>query len=252
MPIVPTTWPEVHVRFQARNDEESRLIGASTVKLIQNRGPKTPVGSGFLGMDEIVTRLAILMGPESCRPILADLAPFFAAAVEDAKHEGTSGAEPLILLSVLSYGNVARCMGDSPLPPATEQAMAELAVRGKKVLDEFDREALAMACLAVGLPARALAVFGHKEPPPFKPGETFSQNVNGLLDYLYAAMKIGASAQDVQAAWESMHGAFPRKLSSKTIKWSTLLWVARVVLGRIGGRPDAEIVGAVHALSSRS
>src|SRR5262245_48311053 len=152
MSSVPTTWPELHVRFQARNDEESRLIGPSTVELINTRAPQTPVGSGFLGVDEILSRLAILMGPESCRPMLAELAPFYASALHDAPHADAPGAAPLIQLSLLSYGNVARCIGDPALPSATEHAMAELAVRGKKVLNEFDQEALAAACLAIGLP----------------------------------------------------------------------------------------------------
>lgn len=251
MSSVPTTWPELRVGLQARNEQELRFIGPSTVELINTRVPQTPLGSGFLGVDEIATRLAIMMGPQAVRPMLAQLAPFYPPSAEEAAQAGAPGARPLIALSVLSYGNLARCVGDAPLPSATEQAIAEVAVRGKKVLNEFDQEALAAACLAVGLPARAMAVLGHKGPPPFKPGEKFDANVAGLLDYLCAAMKSGAAQKDVQPAWEALHAVFPWKLSAKTIKWSTLLWVARVVLGRIGGRPDAEIVGAVHALSSR-
>jgi hypothetical protein len=252
MTSVPTTWPELRDRLRARNDEEARLIGPSTVQLINNRVAQTPVGRGLLGLDEILTRLAIVAGPASCRPILADLAPFYAAALEDATRAGSPGASPLIQLTLLSYGNLTRCIGDSPLPPATEQAMAELAFRGKKVLNEFDQQALAAACLAIGLPARALKLLDHDEPPPFKPGQKFDANVAGLLDYLYAAMKVGAAEKDVQPAWLAMHATFPWNLSAKVIKWSTLMWVARVVFGRIAGRPDAEIAGAVHALSSRS
>jgi hypothetical protein len=252
MSSVPTTWPELRVGLQARNEQELRLIGPSTVELINKRVPQTPLGSGFLGVDEIVTRLAIMVGPEAVRPMLAQLAPFYPPSAEQAAQAGAPGARPLIALSVLSYGNLARCVGDSPLPSATEQAIAEVAVRGKKVLNEFDQQALAAACLAIGLPARALKLLDHDEPPPFKPGQKFDANVAGLLDYLYAAMKVGAAEKDVQPAWLAMHATFPWNLSAKVIKWSTLMWVARVVFGRIGGRPDAEIAGAVHALSSRS
>ena len=251
----PTTWPELRERFRARNEEEAHSLVTTAVERMKNRIPQSPLGRQFLGVEEMLSRLAILVGPESCRPILATQAPFYATAIEQAAQAGTPGASALIQLALLSYGNVARCIGDSfsfPFSSMDEQAMVERLIRGSSKLNEFEQEALAAACLAVGLPEQAIKVLEYGEPPPFKPGEKFDVNVGGCIHYLCAAMRSGAAEQDVQVAWEALHAKFPRILAAKVIKWSTLLCVGRVVLGRIGGRPDAEIAGAVHALSLRS
>jgi hypothetical protein len=251
MTSVPTTWPELRVRFQAPNEEELRLLVPSTIELIEGRVAQTPIGAGLLGLDEITTRLAILVGPASCPPIFAGLAPYYAPALDDAQRGGTPGAGPLLQLMLVSYGNVGRCIGDPHPDEAIERAILELAVKGKRFLEEPAQQALAAACVAVGLPARALALLGHGKPAAFKAGEQFDSNVSGLIAYLCAAVKAGATERDVVPAWEALHAAFPRKLSATTIRWSTLLWVARVVFGGIGGRPHGEIAGRVHELSAR-
>jgi hypothetical protein len=251
MPIVPTTWPELHVRFQARNEEEPRSQSTTAVNRMKNRSPYSPMGEQFGGVEEILSRLAFLVGPEPCRVILDAQAPFYAIAADEAARDGTSGALPSIRLTLLSYGSVARCIGH-PLPSSMtdEQALVERLIPAKKSLDEFEQEALAAACIAAGLPTRAIAVLGHPKPPPFAPGKRFGANLPGFMDYLCAAITSGAAPKDVQPAWEAMHADFPKQLAAKTMKWSTLLWLARAVLGRIGGRPEAEIAGAVQAMST--
>lgn len=252
MSSVPTTWPELGVRFQARNAEEPRSLATAAVERMKTCIPQTPMGRHFMGLGEVMSRIAILVGPQVCRPIIAAHAPFYAVACEQAAQAGAEGGSPLIQVALLSYGNVAYCIGDSPLLSSVdEQAMVERAIQGKEDFDDFEDEGLAAACIAVGLPERAIAVLRHKAPPPFKPGQKFGPNLAGLLDYLCAGLKIGASEQDVLPAWESMHAMFPRNLAAKTVRWSTLLWIARTVFGRIGGRPAAEIIGEVHALSTR-
>jgi hypothetical protein len=252
MPIVPTTWPELHVRFQARNEEEPRSLSTTAVERMKKHSGQSPVGRQFGGVEEILSRLAVLRGAEPCRQILEAQAPFYAIAADEAARDGTSGALPIVRLILLSYGNVARCVGH-PLPPSAtdEQAMIERLVPVKKSLDEFEQQLLAAACIAVGLPGRAITVLRHPKPPAFKPGETFGPNLPGFMDYLCAAITSGAAARDVEPAWQAMHADFPRKLAAKTMKWSTLLWLARAVHSRIGGRPEAEVCEAVHTLSTR-
>jgi hypothetical protein len=252
MSSIPTTWPELHAHLQVRNEEDQRSLATRAVARMQKRIPQTPMGRLFIGAAENLSRIAILVGPEACRPIVAAHAPFFAVAVEEAARIGTPGASPLIQLTLLSYGNVVRCSGAaSGALSIDELAMVERIVRGKDELGEFEQEELAAACVVVGAPQRAMEVLEHDTWPAFKPGVKFDANIAGLLDYLCAALASGAPASDVQAAWHDLHALFPWKLSAETITWSTLLWIARAVVGRIGGAPDAEIAGIVHAMSSR-
>jgi hypothetical protein len=81
---------------------------------------------------------------------------------------------------------------------------------------------------------------------PFKPGETFEFNVQGLLAHLGAACLVGASFEDVKPAfWQFMQCA-DTLFSIHQIEYELILWVARIVFHHIAGEPLGSVADLLY------
>lgn len=247
----PLTWLELRARFRERHQEELHSLVTADVARMKNRPPKSDLTLAFMGIDEVLSRIAMVDGPEPCHAAIAMQAPFFAQAVADKAAEPPARASPFSDLGLVSYANVVHCTGGTLDPSLIdgrhEKALLARACSARRKLDEFQREELTAACLALGDVQGALGALGRKKAPPFAANQRFGPNLTGLIANLIAAVMSGAPASAVQDTWEDLLAYFPRNLASKVVTWSTLLFLGRVVLCRIEERPEAEVAGLMHA-----
>lgn len=250
MDSVFTTWSELLEKFRARNEEEIHSQSTTAIIRIRDRNPRVPVSEGFLGVDQILSRVAILVGPQACYPVFHAQAAFFVEALAEEKKASGRKASALVTTSLLAYINVARCIG-FPLPAelssgVAEQEMALRAVNTRDELNEFDQEELAASCVALKLYQEAFDILEHYEPSPFVPGQVFGPNLAGLISYLCAASKSSVCWQDLEPAWYDLLTNAPRIFSAEAMSWSTFLWLARLILCA-GGLPASEVALKIHS-----
>jgi hypothetical protein len=82
---------------------------------------------------------------------------------------------------------------------------------------------------AAQLPSFVPQFLGSNSTNAFVPGKIFEFNIPGLIHYLAAAIKNGASFEDVAPAWKSFLLAFPYKLVAQTVQWFDLLFVGKII-----------------------
>ena len=84
------------------------------------------------------------------------------------------------------------------------------------------------------------------EPVPFKPGEAFAMNMQGLLAHLAGARLAGAGLHDILPAWRSFLTLAEPMLQTRQIDKPVVLWVTRFVFHHIGGAPLPTVADLYH------
>ncbi|HWO21741.1 MAG TPA: hypothetical protein VNO30_23385 [Kofleriaceae bacterium] len=81
---------------------------------------------------------------------------------------------------------------------------------------------------------------------PFRPGETFEFNVQGLLAHLGAARLVGASFEDVRPAFWHFMMCADMLFDVNQIDYELVLWIARVVFHHIAGEPLGSVADLLY------
>lgn len=252
---VPRTWPELKDHWAYQNQLDVEAHATKTIEAMA-RVEARPFGGmrdEFAKIEWSVSRIAVMTGAAASRPVLQALAPFLAEAVAEAELEPPESVPRVSdnperfakrsagALSLASHMNLLLCCGLAPpLGPEPDVRGRGLAVwaleNGRKTLNEFDEERLAAALLALGEPDLAMAAGRWSADRAFQPNQGFHVNYGGLIANFIVGVKAGARPADVEATWVEAVANFPNKIASGTSDWSTLLWLARVVHGVIGGK----------------
>jgi len=92
-----------------------------------------------------------------------------------------------------------------------------------------------------------VAGYPPDQPIPFKRGEKFEFNVQGLLAHLGAALLVGARFEDVATAWGSFLVCADMLINAHRIEYVLVLWIARIVYHHIGGQPLVSVGDLLYA-----
>jgi hypothetical protein len=183
---------------------------------------------------------ATLVVPERVRSELRSAPAVVEAAVAEEQVEAPQD-EPLgvHVVTMLNLANALECTG-LHVPKATVATLVGWLPRVAAKRDDemaFYYWSIGFAALAVDDRAtyRRFAAADRTSALPFKAGETFGFNLQGLLHHLAAAVEHRASLATVQPAWDELLAHFDTHWEAHSLKEGTLLWVARIVHDRIGG-----------------
>lgn len=220
---------------------------ARALELLPSFARRGQVAGAFAGAETVLARAAVLQSPDEARPVLAGYAEHLGAAVAELADAQTDGARSR-QARILGFANAARCVG-VPLPAEAQGMEGDwlpALAANPAGLSELDRETLAFAAVAAGLPDAAARFVEGGLPASAEAGRTFGADYAGLARYLAAAVRDGAPAADVEPAFADFLLDFPVKLASETTDWPALLWCGRAVLSRIGGLADGEVAAELH------
>lgn len=197
---------------------------------------------------EALSMLAVVEGAAACLPHLELLDPFAVAVIRELD-AGITKDDASLALAVLSYVNVDRCCGVAITEDAAlaESRWLRTMASRPEWLSEDERRTAALAAAAAGMsPLVPVLIGGRDLPLPFAPHQTFGFNVQGFARYLASGFERGASAADVEPAWQSFLSAFPHSLAAGSITWPDLLWAGRAVVTHFKGRPAHEVADVIH------
>lgn len=193
----------------------------------------------------------VLTEPSRARPEVRPLAPLLEEAVVDLQrdHERYERVTT-VAVGLLDLGNALECVGVA-LAPASWATMRGWLPRmevSRNDVRAADWWTAAFAALALDEPLRfrKAAALTPDEPNPFVAGATFEFNMQALLRHLAGAIATGATFEDVQPAWENLLLRYGDMRGDASVDEGTLLWIARLVFHRIGGRPLGEVAQALH------
>ncbi len=195
--------------------------------------------------------MSVLVAPAAIVPILQPVARLHGRAVSAQQGEVDKYLRiTTSALGVIELGNALECVGVA-LAPESWATMREWLPR-MEVSRNDERAAYwwtaAFAALALDEPLRfrKAAALTPDEPNPFVAGATFEFNMQALLRHLAGAIATGATFEDVQPAWENLLLRYGDMRGDASVDEGTLLWIARLVFHRIGGRPLGEVAQALH------
>lgn len=154
------------------------------------------------------------------------------------------------LLSPLDLGNALECVGIALQPESWVTMRSWLprveVNRNELVAVYWWTAAFAALALDEPLRYRKAAALISEPDNPFQPGAKFQFHLQGLLRHLGAALEAGAAFEDVRVAWEGFLLCYDYMADAASVDEGTLLWIARIVFHRIGGRPLGEVAQALH------
>lgn len=237
---VPLTWPELLERRCENPDE------ALTVDIPEMIGEIGETNGSLYAepFASVVAGIILCVGAERCRsalrPAVAVLRQKMSSEFRGINKKNAGRAK-----GFLDCINLLRCLGE-PAPLSEDAWLAALAKYDKQ-FDEFRSQTLALAALATGQ-TELVPVFvgGGKLPKSFKPGQSFQFNVQGFARYIAVAINQGATAEDVQPAWEELVEVFPRKLAAETLDWVDLFWAGRAMMVHFEKRDAGEVAQALY------
>jgi hypothetical protein len=88
-------------------------------------------------------------------------------------------------------------------------------------------------------------------PPPFKPGKFFKDDLRKLSDYLYTAVQVGASPDDVEPAWLdflSRRSPATTRIAGEPLRWKLLLELQSMITYRLGKLPREQTGAALRRI----
>lgn len=246
---IPVTWPKL-----VPDSQPSARYTLTVVKDLHESMASTTAGrlrsDEFLGIDNALARVAIILGPSEALPALSLFNQFLGPAVEELGQKIKKG-HLVSAISILNYVVVATCCA-SDLPgqaTALEAVWLPRIAQCKRDLTESESKHMAFAALASGaLDLVPTFIGGGALPQRFRPGETFQFNTQGFVRYMAVAMLSRAKAEDIEPAWRDFLDCFPRKLASETLDWVDLMWAARTMMMHFEHRPVAVVAENLHKL----
>jgi len=189
--------------------------------------------------------------PDHVRTDLAALAPLVDKAIRE--EDATLPAEGKVSFSILTWldlANELECCGVRLAPESWSTMRRWIpridAKRDHERAHYYWTTAFAALTLDEASTYRRAAGVDAIGTIPFTPKQTFQFNMQGLLRHLAAAVEAKAPLADVLPAWDDLLQSYALMRDAASIDEGTLLWIARIVFVRIGGRPLAEVAHALH------
>jgi hypothetical protein len=175
--------------------------------------------------------------------------------VEKAVAEQQAAVKPteslgLHVVSMFHLANALQCVGVH-IAKATMDTIATWLPRVRVKRDDAEAEAYwstGYAALALDARPTYRRFTGGDDSAelPFKAGETFGFNLQGLLRHFAAAVEQRQPASAVKPAWDELLENFDTHWDADSITEGTLLWMARIVYHRIGGHELGSVSKRLH------
>jgi len=244
---IPVTWPVLIA--ECRMTMPDRIEGLDElVQAVVTAKTSVLRLREFVSAAQVLPLVAVVSGPSTANAVLQSLNPYLESVIELAHSKGN---RPVAWLGLLHYVDVCQCCGVNVTvgDRVVEVSWLQRIVEARPNLTREELVGAAMACLGLGQPELVPQLIGGgKLPTRFVPGEKFEFNVEGFIRYVAVAIRDKAEPEAVDPAWRSFLAAFPRKLATKTLTWTDLLWAARAMMEQIEGRPVGGTAQALHDL----
>jgi hypothetical protein len=217
-----------------------QLVVTMHLDRVRRMVTRPDVVRGELGALAIVlSRAAVLIGPEPTLPAIAALMEFLPTGRDSVLGED-KGYRADATEQLLRYVNIALACGRQ-LPGELASIEAELisaVVPGGRRLPIDVALHLAFASLAIGRADWAREFLDERAPSDFKPSARFRNDIIGFLLYVASVLETGETETAVAPAWLQFVDDFPIRLAARYVGWQDLLWAARAVHNLDTGRQE--------------
>lgn len=194
----------------------------------------------------VVSAAVVQLGAAETGATVAAWAPVLETARDHLvrflpRHPAEYGAGFPSLLNALRCCGAAPDGAEAPVPGWLD-ALAKHA----RLLSTEERLTTALACVAHGRPERVPdLVGGGKLPARFESGREFYDLMTPFARSLAVARLRGAAYGEVEPAFRAFLWSFPALLADRRASWNDLLWVGRILVHGLEGRPLSEVAAAV-------
>jgi hypothetical protein len=192
---------------------------------------------------------AAIAAPDTLAKVASSLAQLIdrSAAAEAVKHRERMPAGTSTLLDL---SNAVECVGGVLSGATVATFRSWLPIIKVDRDDEFQHwywnVGFAALALDEQITYRRFAGVAIDADLGFRPGALHGFNLQGVVRHLAGAVEGRAGVAAIEPAWREILTNYEIQRSAGTIHASTLLWIARIVYHRIGGRPLAAVARCLH------